>query len=132
VLARQPENGRMEVEVLGRKGERPVRIALGEDGKLKAVDGEKVVELSDYKAGAWLAFSVDIDAAKGECSVSVNNRELLKKAAFAEKVDSVERLSFRTGAYRKHGVKTRQLEGKVDGKPVGEVEYYINNVSIAR
>jgi len=132
LLARQPANGRMEVEVTGRKGERPVRIQLAEDGKLKAVDGDKTVELSDYKAGVWLSFEVKVDAAKGEYSVSVNNKELLKKAAFAEKVDSVERLSFRTGKYRMHGRKTRQLEKEVNGEPVAEVEYYINNVAIAR
>jgi hypothetical protein len=132
VLAKQPKNGRLEVEVLGRKGERPVRIELAEDGKLKAVDGGKVVELSDYKGGAWLSFDVKVDAAKGEYSVSVNNKEVLKKARFAEKVGSVERLSFRTGKYRKHGRKTRQLGQEVDDRPVGEVEYYVNNVSIAR
>ncbi len=132
VLAKQPSNGRMEIEVLGRKGERPVRIELTEDGKVKAVDGDKLVELSDYKAGAWLSFEVKVDAAKGEYSISVNNKEVLKNAGFAEKVDSVERLSFRTGKYRKHGVKTRQLKTKVIDKPVGEVEYYINNVSISR
>ena len=132
VLAKQPKNGRMEVEVTGRKGERPVRIELTEDGKLKAVDGDKVVELSDYKAGVWLSFELKVDAAKGKYSVSVNNKEVLKKADFAEKVDSVERISFRTGAYRMHGRKTRQLEKEVNGKPVGEVEYYINNVSIDR
>jgi hypothetical protein len=132
LFARQPANGRMEVEVTGRKGERPVRIELAEDGKLKAVDGDKVVELSDYKAGVWLSFEVKVDAAKGEYSVLVNKREVLKKAAFAEKVDSVERLSFRTGKYRMHGRKTRQLEKEVNGEPVDEVEYYVNNVSINR
>jgi len=132
ILAKQPENGQMEIEVTGRKGERPVRIKLTEDGKLKAVDGNKTVELLDYKANVWLSFDIKADMVKGEYSVSVNNKELLKKAAFAEKVDSVERLSFRTGAYRMHGRKKRQLEKEVNGEPVGEVEYYINNVSISR
>ena len=132
LLAKQPKNGRVEVEVTGRKGERPVRIVLGEDGKVKAVDGDKVVELSAYEAGVWLSFEVKVDAAKGEYSVSVNNKEVLKKAAFAEKVDSVERLSFRTGKYRKHGVKTRQLKKEVNGEPVEEAEYYVNNVSVSR
>jgi hypothetical protein len=27
-------------------------------------------------------------------------------------------------------VKTRQLKGEVDGKPVDEAEYYVNNVSV--
>jgi len=117
---------------LGRKGERPVRIELTEDGKVKPADGDKLVELSDYKAGAWLSFELKVDAAKGEYSVSVNNKELLKNAGFAQKVDSVERLSFRTGNYRQHGVKTRQLKQKVIYLPVAEVEYYINNVLISQ
>jgi hypothetical protein len=62
----------------------------------------------------------------------VNKREVLKKGDFAEKVDFVERLSFRRGKYRKHGRKTRQLGQEVNDELVGEVEYYINNVSIAR
>jgi hypothetical protein len=132
LLAMQPKNARMEVEVTGRRGERPVRIELTEDSRLKAADGDKIVELSTYKAETWLSFEVRVDAAKGEYSVSLNNKEVLKKAGFAEKVDSVERLSFRTGKYRKHGLKTRQLGQEVNDEPVGEVEYYVNNVSIAR
>jgi len=85
LLAVQPGKGRMEVDVTGRKGERPVRIALGKDGKLTAVDGDKTVELSSYTAGAWLSIEVKVDAAKGEYSVSVNGKEVLNKAAFAEK-----------------------------------------------
>ena len=42
----------------------------------------------------------------------------------------VERLSFRISAYRMHGRKTRQPEKDVNGEPVDEVEYYVNNVSI--
>jgi len=132
LLAKQPKNGRMEVEVTGRKGERPVRIVLGEDGKVEAVDGDKVVELSDYKAGVWLSFEVKVDAGKGVYSVSVNNKEVLKNAAFAAKVGSVERLSFRTGKFRMHGRKARELKKKVTGEPVAEAEYYVNNVSVSR
>jgi hypothetical protein len=130
LLALQPQNGRIEVEILDRKGERPVRIYLSEDSKVKAANGNELVELSDYNAGQWLSFEVKVDAAKSEFSIAVNNKILLKKAVFAEKVDSVERLSFRTGKFRKHGLKTRQLTGKIDGMPVAEVEYYINNVSV--
>jgi hypothetical protein len=132
ILAEHPKNGRMEVEVLGRKGERPVRIELTEDGKIKAANGAKVIELSSYKAGAWLSFEIKVDASKGEYSVSVNGKEALKNAAFAEKVDSVERLSFRTGKYRQHGLKTRQLKTKVIDKPVAETQYYVNNVVITK
>ena len=130
ILARRPQNGRMEIEVTGRNGQRPVRINLTEDGRLTAVDGRKELALSAYKADQWLSFDVAVDATTGRYSVSVNDRELLKDAAFAEKVDSVERLSFRTGKYRNHGRKGRFLEGKVTGEPVPEVEYYVNNVSI--
>jgi len=130
ILAEQPRNGRMEIEVTGRNGQRPVRLYLTEEGELKAVDGDKKVVLSNYKGGEWLSFDVKVDAARGRYSVSVNNKGLLKEARFAEEVDSVERLSFRTGAYRKHGRKARFLKGKVTGEPVPEVQYYVNNVSI--
>lgn len=47
------DNGQMEIEILNSKSNHPVRIILGYNGKIAAVDGEKVVEAASYKADKW-------------------------------------------------------------------------------
>jgi len=133
LLARQTDNGRMDVEILSKTGVRPVRIMLTETGVVEAVRGDKKVELLKYEADSWLSFKIDVDAAVGKFSVSINGGSVLKDAAFAEKTDAVHRLSFRTGKYRKLGIGQRENEDDLPnaGDPVKEAVYYINNVSIA-
>ena len=65
----------------------------------------------------------------------INGKELLKNAALAEAVKSVERISFRTGAYRDLPDRTTPnqedappLEGA--DVPVTASEYYVDDLKI--
>ncbi len=97
VLPRQNDAGRLEIDVLDARGRRPVRVALTAEGSI-AVDGEATK--AAYEADSWLSMQVDVDASKQQYTLAVDGTELRKDAPFAETVDSVERVSFRTGEYR--------------------------------
>jgi len=133
ILAKQTSNGRMEVEILSRKGNRPVRVVLGDNGKIAAVDGQKVLEAASYKADKWLKFKLTADVKKGKYSVSVNGRKVVKNAWFAEKATELQQVSFRTGEYRKLGIGRDENADDMPnaGDPVPEAVYYINNVLIS-
>jgi len=135
ILAGQSGNGRMEIEVASRTGKRPVRLTLTEKGRIKAADGKRVVDLQKYEPEKWLSFTVNVNITKSTYNLAINEKQILKNAGFAEKVDSVQRLSFRTGKYRRLG--TRRIEdttGEVlpnAGDPQKKSVYYLNNVSVS-
>jgi len=128
------QNGRMEIEILSKKGTRPVRVMLGDGGKVQAVSGDKVVDLMNYKPNTWLKFKISADVASGTFSVSINGKSVLSKAAFAEKAKELQRVSFRTGEYRKLGIGKDENSDDLPnaGDPVKEAVFYINNVSVTK
>jgi hypothetical protein len=132
ILAKQTGNGRMEIELLSKKGSRPVRVMLSDNGKVQVVDGEKTVDVTAYQAGKWLKFKIRADVTAGKFSMSINGENVLKKAAFAQKAANLQRISFRTGKYRKLGIGQRENENDLPnaGDAVKEAVYYVNNVSI--
>jgi len=132
MLAEQVDNGRMEIELLSRKGNRPVRIIVGDNGKIAAIDGEKVVEAASYEAGKWSKFKITADVKKGKYDLSVNGKKVVKNAAFAERAKELQRVSFRTGRYRKLGIGKDENAGDLPnaGDAVKEAVYYLNNVTI--
>jgi hypothetical protein len=134
ILAKQIKHGAMEVEILSSKGTRPVRIKLNDRGKVQTVNGQKLVDLADYRPGRWLKFEINADATRGTFNILLNGKEVLKKGSFAELAWDMQRLSFRTGGYRKLGIGNKENEDDLPnaGDPVTEAVYYIDNVSIAR
>ena len=98
VDAKQSDNGRLEIEVLDRFGARPVRLVFAPSGEIVSLDGSKTRTLQSYKADKWYKIDLDVDTADDSYSVAINGKPL-GKAAFAESVQSVERLSFRTGEF---------------------------------
>ena len=101
VLARQSDTGLLDIEVVDRYGNRPVRIRFCDDGRMRAVDGSGLVDLQAYKPNIWYKLDITVDATPfGHYDVSIDGRKVLANASLAEAVLSVERLSFRTGPYR--------------------------------
>jgi hypothetical protein len=89
---------RMEIDLLGEHGSRPVQIALNEQGKLEASDGGKTKELGAYSPNAWIKFTVQFK--DGKFTLLRDGKAVLKGAAFAEASPTVYAISFRTGKYR--------------------------------
>ncbi|MHC4646893.1 MAG: PA14 domain-containing protein [Planctomycetota bacterium] len=132
LLAGQSDNGRMEIEIVSRKGNRPVRVMLADNDRIQAANGGKTVDLVGYGADRWLRFKISADAATGKYRLWINGKQVLKDAEFAEKASELQRISFRTGEYRKLGIGKKENEDDLPnaGDPVEEAVYYINNVSI--
>ena len=134
------EAGRLEVDVLGRGGQRPVRVVLAEDGWVQAWRGDEAVKVSRYEAGTWLALRLSVRSGAGTFDLAIDGRAVLEGAAFAEPVDAVERLSLRTGAYRRIGAGLglgRLEEDDVApdrpgaGERVPEAVFFIDDVTVA-
>ena len=134
VYPRQSDKGRLEIEILDRFGSRPVRVAFTSNGEIEAVDGSRTKTLQSYKADHWYKIDLTVDA-KSDCySLAIDGAPALKKAANAESVLSVERVSFRTGFYRTGPARnvdpekvTTDLPHPDDPEP--EATYYIDDVS---
>lgn len=113
VAADQTDRGRLEVELLGELGTRPVRI---------------IVNDNVTKAGEWLNYKIHADCAAGKYSVAVNGREVVKDAAFAEPSSMVYALSFRTGEYRGNPRGRAKRDIPNTEEPLAKVTYRIDDV----
>jgi hypothetical protein len=126
----------LEIEVMDRYGNRPVRIVLPADGSAQAASGAGSAVMRKYRKDRWNTLEIEVDTVRSRFDLSVNGSRVLAGAAFAEAAETVERLSFRTGPYRNEP--TRQLDrydpslkdlpGADD--PVKEAQYFIDQVSV--
>ncbi|MHC4645966.1 MAG: hypothetical protein ACYTBJ_10710 [Planctomycetota bacterium] len=108
----QKTKGGIEIEVLNYKGQRPVRIKI-EAGRIKANKGAELTDIGAFAASKWLKFDISVDTVTGVYDLKLNGKAVVSDAAFAEaltfadkpypsrfRVPTVERIEFRTGAYR--------------------------------
>ena len=93
-------NARLEIDLCDAAGRRPVRLALAEDGTVRAADGEAMAEAGRYAAGGETTLLVTTDPAAGGYAVRVNRGEPRRFAVAEKDVARVERLSLRTGPWR--------------------------------
>lgn len=117
VLAKQSDAGMLDIEVMDRFGNRPVRIRFCDDGLIRAVAGHDFVDLQAYRPDTWYKLDLSVDATPfGSYSVSIDGRKVLSNTPLAEAVLSVERLSLRTGPYRDQP--TRQTDTEAPHPPL--------------
>jgi hypothetical protein len=101
VKAKKINNGVLEIDVTDQFGNRPVQLIFEKDGTIQIVDGNKKSVLQKYTENRWYQIELEIEATPyGNFSLTIDGNEVVKKAALALAVRSVERLSFRTGSYR--------------------------------
>ena len=113
IFARQT-NARFEIDLLDAAGARPVRLALGEDGRIWACHEGQWMDAGSYQSNQWLTFELEIprDPNADRCAVLIDGKSPLPRPAFfTDPVATVERLSFRTGAWRDRGFGGRDLPG---------------------
>jgi len=99
VLPRQTD-GELDVDLDDAHGRRPVRIMLATNGEVEIANGSQTVKAASYTPGKWMAFKIDYDAVNGKFSVAIDGKPVLRDAAFAEPVQALQRISFRTGPHR--------------------------------
>jgi hypothetical protein len=119
VRTQQQGHGRLEIDVLDRRGERAVQMVLDSTaGCLQARAGAELRELGAVAAGEWLEFGLALDASAGAWSLVLKGEAVLNRVALSAGVADVERLEFRTGEYRQEDF----------SRHPGPTEYWINNV----
>ena len=99
VLAAQVGHGVLEAEIQDRYGHRPLKVRL--DGKWLAQDQmTRWVNAIPVVGNEWLTVQFDVDCAAGEYDLSLDGKKVDSGVKFAEKVETVERIVFRTGPWR--------------------------------
>ena len=99
MLSELPQGRVLEFEVVGHRGARPMRLRFDRrwlymDRKLMSIDPVPVT------TGKWYEIRLRLDCDLQNYDLAVDSGPVHKAVAFAEKVDSLERLVFRTGPYR--------------------------------
>ncbi|HEX5025245.1 MAG TPA: six-hairpin glycosidase [Agriterribacter sp.] len=136
LLAEQNNTGELSVDITDRYGNRPVRINFNDKGEIEVLDGSKKVILQNFKPGEWYDFHVTVNSTlNGYFDLAINGKKMINKAALAEAVKSVERISFRTGAYRE--LPTRTTPNEIPGPPlpgadekVAKAVFYVDDVKL--
>jgi len=94
------------------------------DGRMTPVD------ITPYKADVWQRFNIHADCATGKYTVSLDGRDIIKDARFAEPSSMVYALSFRTG-YK--DISTRGIVKFKDlpntEEPSEKISYFIDDVT---
>ncbi|RXK58001.1 six-hairpin glycosidase [Lacibacter luteus] len=100
VSAQQTNAGSLEIELLDKKGTATLRLMLDSTGSILTKQGYRNKSLGKYKAGEQLNIKIELNTATRFYTVTINN-DKPNLNVFFQPVESVERLSFRTGAVRR-------------------------------
>jgi hypothetical protein len=136
VMPAQQNIGMLEIDVTDRYGNRPVRLRFDDQGKVMATVGATEKEVGTYLPDQWQELHLRIDASlQGSYDLLLNGKKVLEKAALAEAVKSVERLSLRTGPYRNLPTRTtpnEEPEPPLPGAddPVAPAVFYVDDVQV--
>jgi hypothetical protein len=134
LFAAQAGTGRLEIEVLDGAGRRPVRVVFGEEGRVQSANGSSWTDAGAYRSGVWYRIELAVDAAAGNYDLSLDGKSVVRRASFAEPAATVERLSFRTGAFRTEPTRQTDRYSGADlpnpDDPVAAATYRVDDVSI--
>lgn len=136
VLAEQQDHGQLSVDITDRYGNRPVQINFSSEGNIEVVNGSKTETLKQYQTGNWYDFRLKVHASVfGSFELWLNGKKVITNASLAEAVKSVERISFRTGAYR--DIPTRTTPNETPEPPLAGADekikravFYIDDVKV--
>lgn len=101
VLVDDRNMGLLEVDIVDRYGNRPVRIKFDTGGLILYNNGLEELLLGNYVKGKWHKIKLEVKATPyGHYNISLDENKPITNIPLAEAVKSVERISFRTGPYR--------------------------------
>lgn len=131
LLAEQID-GRLEVDVLSGDGLRPVQIAFTEDGRVSARHEGMWKPAGTYEADRWTHVEIDVNpgGSTDRFQFRIDGEEVLYRTAyFTDYPETVERVTFRTGEYRRRPASgPDDLPGADDQEP--RKTFLIDDVSI--
>ena len=133
MLAKRPLSGELDIEIGDAQGHRPVRIALDPFGEVQITNGSLVTGVTGYASDQWLSFKIEFDTTTQKFTLWIDEKPVLRFAAFAEPVETLERVSFRTSPYRPVGLDQQgYFVGDIDpttDSPLAEpATYYLDDV----
>ena len=100
-MAGHDNQGILEIEVTDQFGNRPVRIRFTEKREIIAASGSVEKIVGQYRSGVWHTLKLEVNGTiSGAYDLYWDGKKIAEKFALSEAVKSVERISFRTGAYR--------------------------------
>ncbi|MBM4144342.1 MAG: glycoside hydrolase family 43 protein [Lentisphaerae bacterium] len=123
LMAKQT-TGRLEIEVCSRTpgNYRPVLVSLGPNGRI----GTPHRIHAAYQPETWYDMAIAVDTERQAYRLFLDGKEISDWLSLGQpRVESVERLVFRTGPYR--GIDTRPIEPAVD-RPIPATVFYVNEV----
>jgi hypothetical protein len=90
----------LEVEVVNRTGSRPMRLRF--DASWLGMDRAQVphIEPVRIQTGKWYLITMKMDCDSGKYDLAVDGEWIRRNLSFADKVESLERIVFRSGPYR--------------------------------
>ncbi|MFT3946370.1 MAG: six-hairpin glycosidase [Agriterribacter sp.] len=136
IYADQNINGELAVDITDRFGNRPVRINFSANKDITIADGSCIKTIQQYQLKQWYEIHVVINATlKGSYDVYIDGKKVAANMALAEAVKSVERISFRTGAYRNFPTRTTPNEKPEPPLPGADEKvekgvFYIDDVKL--
>ena len=93
------------------------------------------MDAGPYEPATWLEVELGVDAGRGTFDLNVAGKNVLKEAKLAQPVESVDRLSFRTGEHRTEP--TRQTLNEAPHQPLPgaddpaqEAVFYVDDVRV--
>jgi hypothetical protein len=99
ILPQQIGHGVLYVELQGPRSERPLQLRF--DPEWLSLDlGPVGAEPVKIGLGRWLTVGIRADAGKQSYDLSINGEQVRRGVPFATRVDTLQRLVFRTGPWR--------------------------------
>ena len=111
----QSNTGELHLELMSHDGKRPVRLRFDSAGNLQRYGTSSWSTLSSYTTGTWHDLVIACDTAAKTWTLSVNGSPLGGTLPFSEDVASVERVEYRTGAWRMDDFSTNMFGGGTPG-----------------
>ncbi|MEX0883125.1 MAG: hypothetical protein WDZ72_06595, partial [Cyclobacteriaceae bacterium] len=109
--------GMLEIDVVDRYGNRPIRIKINDKSELSYQAGFEEKTFGTALKEKWHQLDLHINAEPfGSYDLFWNGKLIAEKVPLAETVKSVERVSFRTGAYR--SLPNRKTPNEEPGHPL--------------
>ncbi|MBW4083386.1 glycoside hydrolase [Paenibacillus sp. S150] len=130
IAAGQNGFGRLEIEVLGSRGELAFRLELAGDGQIYLHGGAGRNAVGRYSPLEWIGLDMRVDAQNQKMTLTLNGNAL-PAIAFMGAMYTVERIAFRTGTTRRGpwaDMPGQEADLTNCGEPERECRFYIKEL----
>ena len=131
IIPHQSDKGLLDVEFQNAKGSAGIRISFDSTGSVRVKAGYRYKDILKYKAGEQYDMKVEADVNDRSYTLFINGKNEGKFLFFAP-LDTIQRISFRTGDVRRFpnaDTPTDQMYDLPNGNAVNEVSgFYIKSL----